>query len=137
MGFSSWNHFGGANCTRNVCDVVNLTEIADAMRASGLRDAGYEYVNLVRELQLRSPGPAGVDATRDGFIARPCQDDGWVSGRQPNGTIIPDSKVFPNGVKAVADCAPPRPPLPLWPTPPAPHRRVLSVLLPLAEHSRQ
>ena len=76
MGFSTWNHFGGANCTRFVCEAVNLTEIADAMVSNGLRDAGYVYVNL---------------------------DDGWVSGRSPNGSIIPDPKVFPQGVKAVAD----------------------------------
>lgn len=76
MGFSTWNHFGGANCTRFACEVVNLTQIADAMVANGLRDAGYTYVNL---------------------------DDGWVNGRFPNGSIIADSKVFPHGVKAVAD----------------------------------
>jgi hypothetical protein len=40
------NHFGSANCTRNTCGVVNLTEIGDAMVANGLRAAGYEYVNL-------------------------------------------------------------------------------------------
>eukprot|EP01047_Picozoa_sp_COSAG01_P010817 COSAG01_NODE_467_length_16597_cov_10.933446_1_plen_118_part_00 len=40
------NHFGSANCTRNSCGVVNLTEIGDAMVANGLRAAGYEYVNL-------------------------------------------------------------------------------------------
>ena len=25
MGFSTWNHFGAANCTRKGCGVVNLT----------------------------------------------------------------------------------------------------------------
>eukprot|EP01047_Picozoa_sp_COSAG01_P010818 COSAG01_NODE_467_length_16597_cov_10.933446_2_plen_137_part_00 len=30
-------------------------------------------------------------------------DDGWVIGRFPNGSIIPDPKVFPHGVKATAD----------------------------------
>ena len=50
--------------------------IGDAMVANGLRDAGYVYVNL---------------------------DDGWVGGRFPNGSIIADPKVFPNGVRAVAD----------------------------------
>jgi alpha-galactosidase len=30
-------------------------------------------------------------------------DDGWVTGRFPNGSIIPDAKVFPLGVKATAD----------------------------------
>ena len=38
MGWNSWNHFG--------CDVSSqlIRETADAMVASGLRDAGYQYV---------------------------------------------------------------------------------------------
>ncbi len=38
MGWNSWNHFG--------CDVSAqlIRETADAMVASGLRDAGYQYV---------------------------------------------------------------------------------------------
>ena len=38
MGWNSWNHFG--------CDVSAqlIREMADAMVASGMRDAGYQYV---------------------------------------------------------------------------------------------
>jgi len=38
MGWNSWNHFG--------CDVSEtlIMEMADAMVASGMKDAGYEYV---------------------------------------------------------------------------------------------
>lgn len=53
-----------------------LRELADAMVSSGLAAAGYEYLNL---------------------------DDGWACCRDANGTIMPDPKLFPNGMKAVAD----------------------------------
>ena len=70
MGFSTWNRFGG-----NVNDKL-LREVADAMVANGLRDAGYTYVNL---------------------------DDGWALNRSSNGTIVADPALFPLGIKAVAD----------------------------------
>ena len=44
MGFSTWNTFGGA-----VSDAL-LRQTADAMASNGLLDAGYEYLNLVRNL---------------------------------------------------------------------------------------
>ena len=53
-----------------------IKETADAMVESGLRDAGYKYV----------------------FI-----DDLWQGGRDNRNNIIPDSKKFPNGIKALAD----------------------------------
>lgn len=40
MGWSSWNAF------RNRIDEKLILEIAEAMKTSGLADAGYEYVNL-------------------------------------------------------------------------------------------
>jgi alpha-galactosidase len=46
------------------------------MVASGLRDAGYRYINL---------------------------DDGWAISRDNNGTIVADPKLFPHGMKAVVD----------------------------------
>lgn len=53
-----------------------LRQSADAMVSSGLAAAGYQYVNL---------------------------DDGWCVGRAPDGTLIPDPTLFPNGMKPVAD----------------------------------
>ena len=53
-----------------------IKETADAMVESGLRDAGYKYV----------------------FI-----DDLWQGGRDNRNNIIPDTKKFPNGIKALAD----------------------------------
>ena len=71
MGWNSWNKFG--------CDVSEalLKETADAMVASGLKDLGYNYINV---------------------------DDCWQSNeRDENGRVQADSTLFPNGMKAVAD----------------------------------
>jgi alpha-galactosidase len=70
MGWNSWNTFG---C--NV-DEAMIRQMADAMVASGMRDAGYEYVNI---------------------------DDCWHGQRDANGFIQADPKAFPSGMKALAD----------------------------------
>lgn len=68
MGWNSWNHFGD-----KVDDKV-IRAAADALVSSGLRDAGYVYVNI---------------------------DDTWEGSRDANGNIHPNSK-FPD-MKALAD----------------------------------
>jgi alpha-galactosidase len=70
MGWNSWNHFG--------CDVSEelIRETADAMVASGMKDAGYVYVNI---------------------------DDCWHGERDADGFIQPDAERFPSGMKALAD----------------------------------
>ena len=70
LGWNSWNKFG---C--NVSEQL-IRETADAMVASGLRDAGYRYVNI---------------------------DDCWQGGRDEHGDLYPDAKRFPSGIKALAD----------------------------------
>lgn len=71
MGWNSWNVFA-----QDVDEKIIL-EIADAMVASGMRDAGYEYINI---------------------------DDFWhAEKREPNGKPKVDEKKFPNGMKFVAD----------------------------------
>lgn len=70
MGWNSWNRFG---C--NVSDSL-IRGMADAIAASGMRDAGYQYVTI---------------------------DDCWQVARDANGTIVADSARFPHGIKAVAD----------------------------------
>lgn len=67
MGWSSWNRFGAAIDDRTV------REIADHLVSSGLRDAGYRYVNI---------------------------DDGWQGGRGRDGGIRPNAR-FPD-MKALA-----------------------------------
>jgi len=70
MGWNSWNKFG--------CDVSEklIRDTADAMASSGLRDAGYVYINL---------------------------DDCWQGQRDADGFIQPDPVRFPSGMKALAD----------------------------------
>ncbi len=70
MGWNSWNKFG--------CHVDEqlIEATADAMVASGMRDAGYRYVVI---------------------------DDCWQVYRDTAGVIVPDPQLFPHGMKAVAD----------------------------------
>jgi alpha-galactosidase len=70
MGWNSWNKFA---CDNNE-QTVRAT--ADAMVASGMRDAGYQYVVI---------------------------DDCWQTTRDANGFIVADPQKFPSGIKALAD----------------------------------
>jgi alpha-galactosidase len=70
MGWSSWNTF-----KKNPTEEV-IKQIADAMVNTGLKDAGYTYINI---------------------------DDFWSPGRKENGQIIVDTTKFPNGMKFLAD----------------------------------
>ena len=70
MGWNSWNHYA--------CDIDEtlIKRTADAIVSSGLRDAGYVYVNL---------------------------DDCWHGERDAAGNIQPDPQRFPSGMKALGD----------------------------------
>ena len=68
MGWNSWNHFAGK------IDDAAVRAQADAMVASGMRDAGYTYVNI---------------------------DDTWQGERDAHGEIHPNAR-FPD-MKALAD----------------------------------
>jgi len=70
MGWNSWNKFA--------CEVSEqlIREMADAMVSSGLREAGYQYVNI---------------------------DDCWQVSRDAQGNIVADLTRFPSGIKALAD----------------------------------
>jgi alpha-galactosidase len=70
MGWNSWNKFG---C--NVSEKL-IRETADAMASNGMKDAGYQYVNI---------------------------DDCWHGARDSLGFIQPDPQRFPSGIKALAD----------------------------------
>lgn len=70
MGWNSWNKFG---C--NVSEQL-IRETADAMVASGMKDAGYLYVVI---------------------------DDCWQVSRDGQGRIVADPERFPSGMKALAD----------------------------------
>ena len=70
MGWNSWNKFG---C--NVSEKL-IRGTADALVASGMKDAGYEYVVI---------------------------DDCWQVSRAADGSIVVDAERFPSGMKALAD----------------------------------
>ena len=70
MGWNSWNKF---QC--NISEQL-IRQTADAMVTTGMRDAGYQYVNI---------------------------DDCWHGTRDTLGFIRPDSARFPAGIKALAD----------------------------------
>lgn len=62
MGWNSWNHFGARITDKDV------RAVADAMTANGMRQAGYEYINI---------------------------DDGWQGGRDAEGRIFSNER-FPD-----------------------------------------
>src|SRR5512145_1266935 len=70
MGWNSWNKFG---C--NVSEKL-IRGAADALVATGMKDAGYRYVVI---------------------------DDCWQVGRDASGRIVVDAERFPSGMKALAD----------------------------------
>ncbi|MBP5284744.1 MAG: alpha-galactosidase [Kiritimatiellae bacterium] len=70
MGWSSWNTY------RVNIDESLIKSQADAMVATGLKDCGYDHINI---------------------------DDGWFGGRDENGRHTTNLKRFPNGLKPVVD----------------------------------
>ncbi len=71
MGWNSWNHFKCSGLNESV-----VKEVADAIVANGMKEAGYEYIVL---------------------------DDCWQIARDAKGKILVDSVKFPSGIKALAD----------------------------------
>lgn len=73
MGFNNWN---ATHCRAEFNEAM-VKGIADIFVEKGLKEAGYEYVNL---------------------------DDCWaLPRRDAKGKLVPDPKRFPHGIKAVAD----------------------------------
>jgi alpha-galactosidase len=70
MGWNSWNKF---QC--NVDETI-VRAMADAMATNGMKDAGYQYINI---------------------------DDCWQGERDAQGFIQADPVKFPSGIKALAD----------------------------------
>ena len=70
MGWSSWNTYG--------LDINErlIKEQADAMATTGLKEAGYQFINI---------------------------DDGFWDGRAEDGSLKIDKKKFPNGMRALSD----------------------------------
>jgi len=68
MGWNSWNKFAGR------VDDASVRSMADAMAANGMKDAGYQYINI---------------------------DDTWEAGRDAQGNITTNKKF--TDMKALAD----------------------------------
>jgi len=71
MGWNSWNAY---NC--NGLHETVVKSMADAFITTGMKDAGYEYVNL---------------------------DDCWMDGRDANGKLKWNASKFPSGIPALAE----------------------------------
>jgi alpha-galactosidase len=69
MGWSSWNHF------HIDIDEKMIQGQADAMVASGMKDAGYSFINI---------------------------DDGYFGRRDGSGNLLPHPEKFPSGMKNLA-----------------------------------
>ena len=69
MGWSSWNHF------RIHINEQLIREQADALVSSGMKKAGYSYINI---------------------------DDGYFGGRDASGKLFADSAKFPSGMANLA-----------------------------------
>lgn len=70
MGWSSWNTY------RVDINEALIRKQADAMVSTGLKDCGYNYINI---------------------------DDGFFGGRDENGNMLIHSRHFPDGLRVVSD----------------------------------
>ena len=70
MGWNSWNTFGCNNLTEAL-----IKGVADTFVSSGMKDVGYQYVNL---------------------------DDCWMNGRDGSGKFQVNATKFPSGMAALA-----------------------------------
>ena len=70
MGWNSWNTFGCTGLNETV-----IKGVADTFVSSGMKDVGYQYVNL---------------------------DDCWMNGRDSSGKIQVNASKFPSGMAALA-----------------------------------
>ncbi|MET0790782.1 MAG: glycoside hydrolase family 27 protein [Polyangiaceae bacterium] len=71
MGWNSWNAYGCNGLNESV-----VKSMADAFIATGMKDAGYQYVNL---------------------------DDCWMDGRDSDGKLKWSVSKFPSGIPALAE----------------------------------
>jgi alpha-galactosidase len=76
MGFNTWNYFGCRNPSRPINEKV-MKELADAFVSKGMKDVGYQFVNV---------------------------DDCWALGsRDARGGLAADPNLFPKGMKELGD----------------------------------
>jgi alpha-galactosidase len=77
MGFNTWNWFKCGDANHGAINEALIRGIADAIVSSGMKDSGYQYVNI---------------------------DDCWgEASRDARGGIVANRSRFPGGMKALAD----------------------------------
>jgi alpha-galactosidase len=74
MGWNTWCTLD--ECAYDLCYASEIMSIADAMATNGMKELGYEYINL---------------------------DDCWADYRDSDGNIVPDMKRFPQGIVPVVE----------------------------------
>jgi len=75
LGWNTWCAVG--ECGKDLCTDKQIRDTAKAMATNGMKDLGYEWIIL---------------------------DDCWhPDSRLPDGSLVPNPKFFPNGMKVVAD----------------------------------
>jgi alpha-galactosidase len=79
MGFNNWN----STACRDVFNEAFIKEMADLIVHTGLKDAGYEYINI------------------DDCWARPQNNP--LGSRDTDGHLVVDPNRFPNGIDGLAD----------------------------------
>jgi len=76
MGWNTWCTDDWIECESDFCNEDEIKQIAEAMATNGMKDAGYEYINL---------------------------DDCWAGPRDADGNLTGDPTRFPSGMKAMTD----------------------------------
>jgi len=76
MGWNSWCTDDWIECETDFCNEKEIKEMADAMASNGMKDVGYQYINL---------------------------DDCWAGPRDSNGNLTPDPDRFPSGMKPLVN----------------------------------
>eukprot|EP00124_Ichthyophonus_hoferi_P003137 Ihof_evm2s255 gene=Ihof_evmTU2s255 len=94
MGWNPWNQFNCANMTEK-----DVRDMADAMVSTGMRDAGYVYINLDdcwQNCNLRI-----LVEDHHSLKYNDCIDP--RNGRDKDGKLVADPELFPSGIKALGD----------------------------------
>ena len=111
MGWLNWERFrGNVDCVADGGNCIAerlFKETADAMVAGGYREAGYNYVNIVRLPPLPQ---ACTRPTRlwcpfwqpPDFLGVRAQDDCWMAHDSVAGNVTANKTRFPSGMKALA-----------------------------------
>ena len=101
MGFNDWYSFG--------CNITaqNFRDTADLFVSTGLRDAGYKYINIddcwMTGRDIPRGNPAKATVGRDPVTLKLIPDPAYFPDFDQNGNGVIDPSEKQNGIKALAD----------------------------------